>query len=159
MAKINFNAENVAPMQAFDPIPAGWQVAHITESEMKETKKGNGHYLQLVWEILDGKYKGRKVWDRLNIHNPNPIAQEIGQQNLSAICHAVGQLHVADSSMLHNQPCKIKIKVTNSADYGPGNEVAGYVSMAERGTPSSKQANKTAADDAPPWTKDAFGGQ
>ncbi|MGD9126460.1 MAG: DUF669 domain-containing protein, partial [Planctomycetia bacterium] len=66
MANLNgFDANQVDPSTSFDPIPAGKYVAVITESEMKDTKSGVGQYLQLTFDIIDGKYKGRKLWSRL----------------------------------------------------------------------------------------------
>ena len=64
MSTINFNANEVEPSTGYDPIPAGKYQAVITESEMKPTKTGNGQYLQLEFEIIEGEYKNRKVWDR-----------------------------------------------------------------------------------------------
>ena len=65
MSTINFNANEVEPSTGYDPIPAGKYQAVITESEMKPTKTGNGQYLQLEFEIIEGEYKNRKVWARL----------------------------------------------------------------------------------------------
>ena len=73
----NFDANTVDPATSFDPLPAGKYVAAITESQMKPTKSGNGHYLELTFDVLDdgspagSKYKGRKVWARLNLDNSN----------------------------------------------------------------------------------------
>lgn len=52
-------------------------------------KPGTGEYLQLEFEIIEGEYRNRKVWTRLNINNPNPDAVRMAQADLSAICHAV----------------------------------------------------------------------
>ncbi|RIK77249.1 MAG: hypothetical protein DCC68_17685, partial [Planctomycetota bacterium] len=54
MASLNFNANEVEPASDFEPIPAGKYLAMITDSEMKPTKNGTGHYLQLTFQILDG---------------------------------------------------------------------------------------------------------
>ena len=56
MSTINFNANEVEPSTGYDPIPAGKYQAVITESEMKPTKTGNGQYLQLEFEIIEGEY-------------------------------------------------------------------------------------------------------
>ena len=41
------------------------------------SQAGTGSYLNLTFEILDGNYKGRKVWSRLNLDNPNQQAVQI----------------------------------------------------------------------------------
>ena len=85
MAQLHgFNANNVEPTVEFDPIPAGKYLAMITDSEMKPTKSGSGSYLQLAFQILEGEYKGRFVWARLNLDNPNSTAVQIAKAELSA---------------------------------------------------------------------------
>ena len=46
---------------------------------MRPTKAGNGSYLQLEIEILEGQYKGRRLWDRLTLNHPNAVAVQIAQ--------------------------------------------------------------------------------
>jgi hypothetical protein len=100
----NFNANQVEPSSNLEAIPAGKYLAVITESELKPTKSGSGSYLQLTFQILEGEYKGRFLWSRLNLHNANPTAVKIAQAELSAICRAVGVLTPGDSVELHNLP-------------------------------------------------------
>ena len=47
----------------FEALPAGEYVAKITTAEVKATKAGDGQYLNIVWEIQDDAYFGRKVFD------------------------------------------------------------------------------------------------
>ncbi len=126
MALLQFNAQAVSPESEFSPIPAGVYAAQVVESDVKPTKTGSGHYLQLTWKILDGQHAGRLVFDRLNIANQNETAQKIGQQQLSQLCHAVGVLQLQDSQQLHARPCRIKVVVRKDDQYGDGNEVKGY---------------------------------
>lgn len=127
MASLNFDANNVAPNLAFDPLPPGWYVAMIDESEMKPTKDGTGAYLQIRLNILDPNYANRKVFDRLNLQNSNQVAVNIAQATLSAICHATGKLQVMDSTELHGIPLEVKLSVRNAdANYNATNEVKGY---------------------------------
>lgn len=162
MAQMQFNAAEVEPQTSFDPIPAGWYKAMITESELKTTRNGNGEYLQLTLQVLDGQYANRMVWERLNLRNPNQTAVEIAQASLSAICRAVGVMAVTDSVQLHNKPLMVKVKV-RAADgqYEASNEVAGYKAVDGAGpVPAPAQATQAApapqaaaATDAPPWVK------
>lgn len=125
MAQLNFDATNVAPQVSIDPIPDGWYNLKIVESEIKPTKNNDGCYLSLTAEVLDGAYVGRKVFDRLNLQNPNPTAVEIGQRRLSAYCHATGVIRVADSTALHGIPFKAKVAVVTdkTGQYDPRNEI------------------------------------
>ena len=112
MSALNFDATQHDPNVGFEPIPAGDYVAMVIESEVRATQAGTGSGLNLTWEILDGPYKGRRLWQWLNINNPSKQAEEIGQRELSNVCHAVGKLRVADSAELHNTPCTVKVKFT-----------------------------------------------
>jgi Protein of unknown function (DUF669) len=78
--------------------------------------------LWLDMEVLEGPLQGRHVYDQLNLINPNPTAEEIAQRTLSAICHAVGKLQVADSEELHFQPLLVRVAVKPNGY----NEVKGY---------------------------------
>jgi hypothetical protein len=128
MAYLNgFDASQVNPASSFDPIPAGKYLVTITESEMKPTKAGNGQYLQLTFEIRDGQYKGRRLWARLNLDNPNQQAVQIARGELSAICRVVNVLQPQDSVELHNLPLSIKVACKKREDTGEiTNEVRGY---------------------------------
>jgi hypothetical protein len=59
-----FDANQVEPIADFEPLPADQYTAAIVESEMKPNKAGTGRYLQLVFEVLEGFYKGRRLWAR-----------------------------------------------------------------------------------------------
>ena len=160
MAILNFNATTVEPAGEFTALPAGIYTAQITESELKQTKSGTGHYLQLTWRVLDGQYANRLIFERLNIANANETAQKIGQQQLSALCHAAGVLQVQDSSQLHNKPVRIKVTIRKDEQYGDSNEIKGYESVSGA-TPSAPAmppvfaAPAKPAAPAMPWAKQA----
>lgn len=136
MAQLNFDATNVAPIQPMEPVPSGWYTAHMTASEMKPTSNGQGAYLETEYTILaPEQYKGRKLFDRMNLQNANAAAVEIAYRTLSAICHAVGVIQVADSSQLHHRPLQVRavlrpaVTADQSGDGKPheaSNEVKGY---------------------------------
>ena len=152
MADLNgFDARTVDPTTDFDPIPAGKYIAAITASEMKPTKNGNGSYLQLEFVVLEGEYKNRKIWARLNLNNPNAVAVKIARGELSAICHAVGVLQPKDSVEIHNLPLVITVKLKKREDTGSlTNEVKGYAKK-EAAAGQPQQASST--DNTPPWKR------
>ena len=139
-----FDANQYEPNAGFDPVPAGKYLAIITDSQKKTTKSGTGTYLELVFTIVHGTCKGRKVWARLNINNPNPQAQEIARGDLSAICRAIGVMTPKDSVELHNLPLTISVRQKARKDTGEmQNEIKGYAAKSEYATPG-------AATPAPP---------
>ncbi|MBF0214140.1 MAG: DUF669 domain-containing protein [Magnetococcales bacterium] len=106
-----FDASQVDPSQPFETLPPGDYRVQIINSEMRATKTGSGQYLWMEMDVLDGPLAGRKLFDRLNLINPNRQAEEIAQRTLSAICHAIGRLQVSDSEELHFKPVMVKVTV------------------------------------------------
>ena len=151
MAHLNgFNANDVEPTTAPDPLPAGKYVAAITASEMKPTKAGDASYLQLEFTVVEGDCQNRKVWDRLCINHPNNLTQRIAQGNLSAICRAVGVMQPKDSVELHNIPLVITVKCKKRDDTGEiTNEIRGYEAKAAASQPQQAPAG----DSTPPWKR------
>jgi len=150
MANLNgFNASEVEPTSNFEPLPAGKYLAAITESEMKPTKTGSGKYLQLTFTVIDGPYKNRILWARLNLDNPNRTAVEIARKELSAICHAVGVMTPKDSVELHGLPMVVTVGCKKREDTGDiTNEIKGYAPReTAQGQPQQAQSN------TPPWKR------
>ena len=153
MADLNgFDAGQVEPNAGFDPIPAGKYVAAITASEMKPTKNGKGEYLELEMEVLEGPFKGRKLWDRLTLKHPNTQTVEIAKGTLSAICRAVNVLQPRDSVELHSLPLVASVMIKTREDNGePTNTIKGY---AKRDTGVAPQRPMAAASGGtPPWKR------
>ena len=152
MAILNFNANSVDPASVFEAIPAGKYQSVISDSTMKPTKSGSGQYLELAFDIIEGEFKDRKLWSRLNLENPNPKAVEIAMRELSAICHAVGVLEPRDSTELHNLPLTVSVRCSKNLDTGEAtNEIKGYAAPA--GATAVQKAQSPATNAAPPWAR------
>lgn len=117
-----FDASQVDPNRPQETLPPGDYLAQIIHSEFRPTKAGTGQYLFLEMDVVNGPHAGGKLFDRLNLINPNSQAVEIAQRTLSAICHAIGRMQVSDSEELHFQPLLVKVAVGQSGY----NEVKGY---------------------------------
>lgn len=132
MSAIVFNARNVQPMDNMEAMPTAWYKVVISESEIKETNAKTGHLLELVYTVIEGQFSKRKLFDRVNIDNPNPVAVEIGHRQLSSICHAVNVYDLQDSTQLHNIPFMVRAvyreagKGADGKQYDATNEIKGY---------------------------------
>ena len=159
LAGYNFNAEEVEPSSSFDPIPAGWYQAIISNSEMKATRDGYGEYLSLTLQVIEGQYENRLVFARLNLKNANDKAVDIARKDLAAICRAVGVMSPQASEQLHDIPLMIKVKVRPaSGDYEASNDIGGYKAVEGANlTPAPKAASKPQtpppAATKKPWQK------
>lgn len=130
---LSFNARTVSPTENTVVIPSGWQNATVTDGVASATKGvKKGVCLTIEFTILDGEHKGRKVWNRFNIENANEKAQEIGQRDLSALCHATGVMDVSNDKCFNGKNLQIKIGLDKADDaakekgYEDKNNTKGY---------------------------------
>jgi hypothetical protein len=154
MAKFDFNAASVEPMQSrsFDPLPKGDYEMMIVKSDVKATQAGTGHYIELEMHVLGGEHSGRRIWERLNIDNPNKTAQDISQAALAALCHAVNVPDMSETEQLHDIPFVAHIEIDKKDP--TRNRVMGYVGTTAP-APKSAPAVKPAA--AAPANKKPWG--
>lgn len=119
-----FDASTIETLSPFDPLPMGKYLAQAVGSDLTVTKDGLGQSLVVEIEILEGKYKGRKVWERFNLQNRSKQAVEIAERNLAAFCKAVGKIHIKDSVELHLIPFTADIRIKPAKDgYSESNSV------------------------------------
>lgn len=152
-----FNAMAVEPQTSYEPMPADWYKCVIIKTEEKPTKKQNGSYLQLDIEVIEGKFAGRKVFERLNLNNPNSTAVEIAQRALSSICRAIDVPNPQDSDELLDKPLMVKVAVKPAdGEYSASNEVKGYdAAGATASAPVEIPVAAAAANGSatPPWKR------
>lgn len=137
----------------FEPLPAGWYTAKITQASLETTKAGNGSYIKVRYDILGPTHQGRVVFGNLNISNPNPKAEEIGRQQLGDLMRAIGLSQVQDTDQLIGGECQIKLAVKKSEQYGDSNEVKGWraVEGGAAQAPQPQAAPQQGAGTTPPW--------
>lgn len=155
-----FDAQTVEPNDSFDPLPNGDYLCIITASEMKPTKAGDGAYLELEMQVLEGQYQGRKLWDRLNLNNANDTTVKIAKGTLSAICRAVGVLQPKDSCELHDLPMLVKVACKKRDDTDELTNVVksykkrdGASSPVTAAAPVAPLAAAAAKAASPPWKR------
>ncbi len=136
-----FNAAEVEPSAPMEVLPAGEYPAAMVASDMKPTKNAGGEFLECTFQVLDGEYKGRKLWSRLNLVNANQQAVDIARRELSAICHATGVMQIQDSVQLHDRPLIVVVKVTKDKNDASvvRNEISGYKPFGGAGMAASPQ--------------------
>ena len=158
MAKMNFNASAVElPEQAdsgnyvskYDqPIPEGEYLAEVVETDIRATKKGNGHYTLVKWEVAEGKHLGRWLFEYHNHDNPNEKAVEIAARNLKKICNAFGIDGFDDTDELMGKRAVLSVGLDRNDN--SRNSVMGYAST---GAPAPAQKSDTEATSSRPWNR------
>jgi hypothetical protein len=150
MAKVHFDISTYeAPKSDYDPLPKGEYMAMVTESQMKITKAGTGEYLALTMQIIEGKYADRKIWENLNLHNPNEVAENIARANLKAVSEACGFAELDDTDQLNDIPFILVLDIDRKDP--TRNRVMGYKRAGSSAAPSSFA--QTSATAAKPWER------
>lgn len=112
-----FNASLIDPTQSGGSMPTGKHPVVIRDSEIKPTSDKTSGMLVLNLEIIDGPSKGVTGPYRLNLYNANETASRIAHQQLSAICHAIGQLaEFNDAAVLYNRPFVVEVGLQKDPD-------------------------------------------
>jgi hypothetical protein len=141
-----------APTNNFDPLPLGEYEAMVINAEERETRAGNGTFIALTMEILGGKFSGRKVWENLNIINPNKVTVEIAHKNLKQLSIACGfpaELEEIDWENCVNIPFTLVLDIDRKDP--TRNRVMGYKRAGSSAAPSSFA--QTSATAAKPWER------
>lgn len=139
-----FNANEV-DTSSYELIPDGDYKAIIVATEKKNTKRNDGAYLSVEFEIVDVVCNGRKLWVNLNLWNPNQSAVQIAERDLAAICKAVGVTSLSESSQLEGIPLVITVKIKPRKDTGENeNRITKYAPAGpQQAQPTQQAATRT----------------
>lgn len=125
-------------------VPEGEYGCVMVKSEVKETKNGDGRYLNCEFKIIAGKHQNRTLFHMFNMWLASEKANEIGRGQFSEMCRAVEKGTVQDSEELHSIPFIAKVKV-HSDSYGEKNKIVKFMQMNPSKPASPKPAAKTPA--------------
>jgi hypothetical protein len=128
MPIIDFDVTSYEPQikSSFEPLPPGDYQAIISDSAIKTTKAGTGEYIELTMQITDGQHSGRRIWERLNISNPNKVAEEIARSQLNGLRAALGIAKLESTEQLHDTPFVLSLDIDRKEP--TRNRVMGYSS-------------------------------
>lgn len=144
---------NEMPENAFAPIPDGEYVAMIISSDRVESKSTPGnYYIKLVVEIVDGQYKGRQIYENLNLWNSNPDTVKIAESTLGAIMDATGKQSAADTAEFHNIPVRIKTKIKpGTGGYNDSNAIKSWSAAGSKQAPQPEMTSKKPWENSDEW--------
>ena len=151
MALLNFTASAIQLPErpTYEDLPAGQYEMMIVRSTTKATRNGDGEYLELEMQVLNGQHANRRHWERLNLNNQNPTAVRIAEESLARLCRALNLDVVTNSEELHDKPFIAVFKPdtkdparTKISSYFPADDVP-------EPKPAAKPAPKAAAGGRP----------
>ena len=98
-----FNADDIPLGTA---IPKGTQATCLViEADDVESKASPGNWMiKATIEIVEGPYKGTRIWPNFNLKNSNETAERIGKAQLAQLCVAIGVPRPKSNSELLNKP-------------------------------------------------------
>jgi Protein of unknown function (DUF669) len=144
----------------FDLIPVGKYVAQITDACVAQPQSGDGHYVGLTWQITDGDYKGRYVFQHITFLHSSAQATTIGRQQFKDLCVATGiSEQVSDVGIFRYIPCQIKVGIEKDKQgcYPDKNKVSRVLPLEQmpKAAPSAEPKKTAASAAATPATATA----
>jgi len=129
-----YGEDDLKPMNDFTPVPAGNYTMAATGCEWKNcgatAKDPNGRYLKFTVEIIDGEFKGRKIWPNLSLENSNAQTVNMARRELAEMARAVGRMSAKSESDLLNIPFTAEIGVrAASGNFEASNVIKHYLPM------------------------------
>ena len=143
------------PFTGIEVLPEGVYEVKILDGEWKEASTGNGHFLQVTMEVVDGAQKGATIIDRFNLKNTNEKAAAIAGRQFAGPREAVGVLQPKQISDITGIRFQVVLRCKKSNYINREgvevekmqNEVARYIKRGE-GPATPQQAGNDA-----PWSR------
>jgi hypothetical protein len=152
-----------AKVSDFDTFPAGSYELELIEASVEPTNAGDGELLKHRLRVIDGEQEGRFIFGNINISNPNPTAQKIGQGEFLALRTVTGVLDIPDNELepedlcfkrftgvVKIQPAKGNYEAKNVVNWG-----ATYKLFTQGAAPKDGKAPVAANDNKPTPTSTA----
>jgi hypothetical protein len=145
MTDFSFDSTQVKELDnKFEPLPGGKYSAVIDNTEIKDTKAGNGRYIVITYKITSEPASGRLVFINYNVENPSQVAVDIGKSQLKQVCEAVGKPKFENLYELHGSPILLTLAIKRDEKYGDSNIVKRAESLA--GAPTTRPTDDFSSD-------------
>ena len=108
----------------------------LKKSWQDYSKIPDKQYLLLEYEIIEGDFKGQKIWDRFNLYHPSPGAQKYSWSLLKKMAMALGQDVISSKSVdiddIEGEKLKVKVKTYEDDDFGTQVNIKQYMPYREK---------------------------
>lgn len=134
----------------YKEIPAGSILRVIINSiEDKTNSTGTGKNLKPEFEVIEGEYQGRRIWENYAYENPSLKAMEIAWRQIRALSIAVfGDAEPRSLEQFHGKILRVKTKNETYQDK-VNTKISAYYSDAETPKTPAPAASKVVSDDLP----------
>jgi hypothetical protein len=133
----------------YEPIPAGSILRVVINSiDDKENTTGTGKNLKPEFEVIEGPYKGRKIWENYAYENPSLKAMEIAWRQIRALVIAVfGDDAGRDLEQFTGKVLKVKTK-NETYQEKVNTKVSAYYPDSATPAPAASKVVKVSSDDS-----------
>lgn len=159
--------EGTKPTDNLDAIPAGWYTVALASAEYKKRDGEQLDRIAYTFEVVDGEFKGRKIFGGWNVPSPNfkgtldekkQQAVQIADRHLASLilaCLGEGQT-CDDTDKLVGKVVSGKVKVRPAANgYEASNDITNFAKLGEEkklpATSTAKANNGKPA--GPAWAR------
>lgn len=104
----SFNAGEVEYKSQYDLLPAGSYTAVVASGEKKTSQKGS-EYLSLCFEVIEGEYTNRKLFNNYNVYHTDPKVKQIAINEMAGLCQAINIMTPQNIEELCNKPLIIEV--------------------------------------------------
>jgi Protein of unknown function (DUF669) len=132
----------------FDVVPIGSYTAQVVDACVARPQNGNGYYVGLSWQITEGEYENRYVFQNITIQHSNEQATTVGRRQFKDLCVACGiDEQVTNVDVFKFIPCTIRVGIEKDKKQGiypDKNRVSRILPLEDAKTGPSKSEPKTA---------------
>ena len=118
MVRLNSHLDGYATLDSFVPLPPGEYPVRIVGSQLRGTRSGGG-MLRFAYTVTEGKHRGCRIFDHLNLWHANPMTVEFAMRRLKRIAVASGWPdpdYIADSTELHGRGMLVRVTLRHGED-------------------------------------------
>ena len=90
MAIQGIQTQETGEKKVYAPLPDDSYTVSLNRISEKSTKAGNGTMINVSFQVSDGEFKNRLIWDSFLISHPNVKAAGIGLQRLDSMLKSIG---------------------------------------------------------------------
>lgn len=119
-----FDANQHEPDAGFELVPADNYNVQVSSTDLKLGDSNEPQAFVVGFDIIDGAYAGRKIFNRYSLWSQEPQANKISHGQLSALSHVTGIYQIDMNTVgaaLHG--ARLKVRVSNDGKYNNIKEV------------------------------------
>ena len=146
--------------RSYELLPAGDYLVQGTEGSVVRKDNGNA-MIKITFEIMDGEFERRKLWENLNIRHSNPTTQRIATERLTQLWRDAlggkGNPPSVDELLYRPVVATVTVKADKSDPNTKRNNIVKFRSASgeapSKSQPAAQKPASPATGSRPSWLK------